>query len=100
MNLKFGKIIEFFNFSNFTNKITKPNKCTINLVDCQNEERNMVYCTICDLLHVNCVRMEHCKSCNKCHARYKILCTFCQNCYDYRIDNDIIRHRKFCKYSN
>ena len=104
MNLKIKLKIKFFNIFNFIKNaiksIKKFNKCTNNTLQNQNEICNMVYCTICDLLHINSIRIEHCIFCNKCHIKNKILCEHCQNCYDYRIDSDLIRHRKNCKYSN
>lgn len=65
-----------------------------------NTESKYDYCTICDLLHINQYYMEHCNICNKCHITNKIYCSYCKNCYDFRIDNDIIKHRKVCLIYN
>lgn len=58
------------------------------------------YCTKCDLLHINKFNICHCQLCNNCHILNKIHCTYCNHCYDFRIDNDIIRHRKLCVIYN
>lgn len=56
----------------------------------------LTYCTICDLLHINGNLIKHCELCQKCHTKFKLYCNHCNNCYDYRKDNDIISHRKKC----
>jgi hypothetical protein len=56
----------------------------------------LTYCTICDLLHINGNLIKHCESCQQCHTKFKLYCSNCNNCYDYRKDKDIISHRKKC----
>lgn len=93
-----------FNFIKkiFNNKVTQDNKYIYNLeyVNDNDNDNNINYCTICDLLHINKLFIIHCTLCDKCHIRNYIHCQCCNNCYDVYKENDIVKHRKLCKVLN
>ncbi len=72
---------------------------TIN-IEVSNTNNEYDYCTICDILVTSHCKLKHCTLCNCCHIGNKINCSYCKQCYDFRIDSDIIKHRKLCNVYN
>jgi hypothetical protein len=61
-------------------------------------KRNSIqYCTKCDIMHINKIKIIHCYLCNLCHADYSTFCKKCKRCYNPLLDSDIILHKKVCK---
>lgn len=87
---------EFKPFSYYPSKIYNNININTNNITSTENNNNLTYCTICDLLHIDGYAYEHCKLCNKCHKKFKLYCLNCKNCYDFRLDKDIISHRKNC----
>jgi len=86
----------FFLKSTKNNKINQLYNIDTSNIKPDDDHNSLTYCTICDLLHINGNLIEHCEKCHTCHLKFKLYCKDCNNCYDYRLDKDIISHRKNC----